>query len=283
MTHERIYAAGQLTKRRHKMRIFACCLLLLLTGMPVSADELIRQVQEELRRRNFYFGDIDGRPAAEIATALKRYQKRKGFTATGQIDEVTASSLNIPGSTATSAERPILPEVPILKSDVAREIPEAQRVALEQQAAQNIDPSPTPAPPAEEPPTAQNLTPDRVMKFVQQYLHDGEGNDVTTQTNYFAYPLEYFDHGIVGPDFVQKDVVNYLRRWPERKYTLADSVTFFASPPNDGDTLVEFDIVFSVANKEHRASGRTRNFWTIRPDGDELKIIRIGEKRLHGR
>lgn len=262
------------------MRIFYCSLLLLLTGTTLFADEQIRQVQEELRRRNLYYGDIDGRATAEIAAALKRYQTRKGFTPTGQIDQVTASSLNIQATNEAAPDRPRLPDVPVLKSDAAREIPEAQRIALERQAEQNLDPSPTPLPPAEEPSAAQSLTPGRVTRFVEQYLRDGEGSDITAQTNYFTYPVEYFDHGMVGADFVHRDVTNYVKRWPERKYALANPVTFFAAPTNEGDTVVEFDITFRVANKEHNASGRTRNFWTVRPQGDELKIVSVREQRL---
>ncbi|MFN2475717.1 MAG: peptidoglycan-binding protein [Chthoniobacterales bacterium] len=254
----------------------------MLTGTPLFADEQIRQVQEELRRRNLYYGDIDGRATAEIAAALKRYQTRKGFAPTGQIDEVTASSLNIQATNAAARSRPLLPDVPVLKSDSAREIPEEQRIVLERQAEQNGDAAPTPLPPAEEPPAAQNLTPDRVTRFVEQYLRDGEGNDIAAQAGYFAYPVEYFDHGTVGADFVHKDVTNYLKRWPERKYTLAQPVTFFAAPANDGDTIVEFDIAFNVANKQHSGTGRTRNFWTVRAQGDELKIVSIREQRLRG-
>lgn len=236
-----------------------------------------------MRRRNLYYGDIDGRPTTELATALKRYQTRKGFQASGQLDEVTANSLGIEVASTPGAEQPRLPDVPVLKSDSAREVSEALRVALERQAEQNIDLSPTPAPPAEQPPAAQNVTPDQVTKFVEQYLRDGEGNDVAVQTNYFAYPVDYFDHGSVGPDFVRKDVAAYLKHWPERKYMLTEPVTFVAAPSNDGDTMVEFVIAFSLRNKEHTATGRTRNFWTIRPEGDEFKIVSIREQRLRER
>jgi hypothetical protein len=263
------------------MRTFCCCLLLFLTGTSLLADEQIRQVQEELRRRNLYYGDIDGRATAEIAAALKRYQTRKGFEPSGQLDEVTANSLSIQAGDGAASNRPVLPDVPVLKSDTAREISESQRVALLRAAEQNVDASPSP--PAEEPPPAQNLTPDRVTRFTEQYLRDGEGNDIAAQTSYFSYPLEYFDHGVVGADFVRKDVANYVKRWPQRKYTLDGPVTFFAAAANEGDTLVEFDIVFSVANKEHSATGRTRNFWTVRPQGDDLKIVSIREQRLRGR
>lgn len=268
------------------MGIRILCLLLVFTCTAVRADEQIRQAQEELRRRNLYFGDVDGRPSSDLASALKRYQTRKGFTPTGQVDEITASSLNIRvAAIATAAAAPVLehlPDVPVLKSDSARELPEAQRIALERQAEESVDSLPTPPPPAEEPPAAQNLTPDRVTKLVEQYLRDGEGNDIDAQTNYFTFPVEYFDHGTVGREFVRKDVQNYVKRWPDRKYTLTEPVTFVAAP-NEGDTMVEFVINFDVRNREHTARGKTRNYWVIHPEGDDLKISSIREQRLHER
>jgi hypothetical protein len=258
---------------------FACWLLLLTAAVTAFADEQVRQVQEELRRRNLYFGDIDGQATPELATALKRYQERKGFTPTGQIDEVTANSLSVQLAAATTPNRSRLPDMPVLKSDSARELPAAQRIALEQQAEANVDFVPTPAPPAEEPPPSQDLSPERVTKMVEQYLHDSETDDVEAQTRYFSFPVDYFDHGQVGREFTHKDVMNYVKRWPERKYTLTEPVSFVAST-NEGETTVEFTIGFNVRNKEHVATGHTKNFWTIRPEGDELKIVSIREQRL---
>ena len=45
----------------------------------VRADEQTRRAQEELRKRNLYFGDINGQMNRELTEALKRYQTRKGF------------------------------------------------------------------------------------------------------------------------------------------------------------------------------------------------------------
>ncbi|MFL6539271.1 MAG: peptidoglycan-binding protein, partial [Chthoniobacterales bacterium] len=55
---------------------FIACLLLLFSTAQIYADEQVRQVQEELRRRNLYFGDIDGTPTPELENALRRYQAR---------------------------------------------------------------------------------------------------------------------------------------------------------------------------------------------------------------
>ena len=256
-------------------------LILVSTLSTAFADEQVRQAQEELRRRNLYFGDVDGRHTPEFAGALKRYQQRKGFSTTGTIDRETATSLNIRSiGAATVATRKPLPDVPVLKSDVARELPEAERVALETTAAAQLEASQTPPqPPAEFPQPGHDLSRERVTEFVEQYLRDAETDDIAAQTRYFAYPVEYFDHGAVGPEFVEKDVTNYCKRWPDRHYMLTEPVTF-AAGATDGETMVEFPIAFTVRNKKHTATGKTRNFWTIRSEGEELKIVAIREQRL---
>src|SRR3954471_13131232 len=119
------------------------CILLALTATVVLADEEIRQVQEALRKRNLYFSDINGQASPELGNAVKRYQARKGFPATGEIDDLTARSLNVemPGGTAGPVSR--LPDEPVLKSDLAPQLPEEKRIALQKQAEDNPDQVPT--------------------------------------------------------------------------------------------------------------------------------------------
>ncbi len=259
-----------------------CCLavLLLACGTSAYATEQVRHVQEELRKRNLYFGDIDGNNSEDLALALKRYQAKKGFPVSGMINEETATSLNVAGTTTAKAVAAApLPNIPILKSDIARDLPQAQRIALEQQAEENPDQIPFPLPPAEAPPPSQDLSPERIQDLVERYLRDAEGDDVDAQTVYFDYPVNYFVHGDKGPDFVRRDVKRYLSNWPERQYKLLESPKFMASE-REGETIVEFPISYRVQKGERRASGVTRNTWTIRPEQGELKIIGISEEHI---
>jgi outer membrane protein W len=87
----------------------------------------------------------------------------------------------------------------------------------------------------------------------------------------------------VSQEFVTKDTSNYVKRWPERKYTLTGPVTFFASDNKD-ETNVEFTIAFELRSNaratKSKAVGKTKNWWTLRPTGDELKIVAIKEARV---
>jgi hypothetical protein len=104
--------------------------VLLVTGCAAVASEEMRQVQEELRKRNLYFGDIDGKATTETEGALRRYQERKGFPASGELCPLTRKSLNL-AQLSESAEATNWPEETVLKSDAARRVSEADQKFLE--------------------------------------------------------------------------------------------------------------------------------------------------------
>ncbi|CAN5183395.1 hypothetical protein BH20VER2_BH20VER2_04700 [soil metagenome] len=260
-------------------RIFCILLALALTTGSLWADEGIRQIQEQLRKRSLYFGDINGRPSEEFVDALKKYQERKGFPPTGRVDDVTATSLNVRLAAAASVKDE-WPQEPILRSDNALELTEAQREILEASASADLSAA-TPPPPAESPAPSQNIPRERLQAMVEESLRDAEKDNVEAQVRYFAFPVDYFDHGPVDAAFVRRGTARYVKRWPQREYRLTDSVRFIAAA-NDTDTLVQFPIEFNLSSPARKATarGRTMNFWTIRPEGDELKIVSIREERL---
>ena len=276
-------AAGVVVLRLVMRNLLLLLLLLPFAGQ-LRAGETERRVQEELRRRNLFFGDVDGQATPELAAALRLYQMHKGFPTTGLIDGNTARSLGIAlpgdGAVATMASAATKwPDMPVLKSDAARDLPPATRAAIQQKAVENLNAEPSPEIPAEPPAAAQNLDPETVTNFVQSYLRANETNDLERQLDYYAFPVDYFTHGEVGKAFVTKDNRRYMKRWPERKYELGAPVKF-AAGPKPGETVVQFPISFQVRNSHHQVSGKTRNFWTIRPEGDGLKILAIREERL---
>jgi hypothetical protein len=234
----------------------------------LGADETIRQVQEELRKRNLYFGNIDGENTPEVVSSLKRYQKRKGFAVTGSVDAKTAASLHIPltasslqtGPTADSAKAPAT-------------------AALDDLDGSELDLPADPEPPAEPPPPTQELSQDRVNKFVEAYLRDGETNDVFLQAWFYQYPVEYFHYGPKDQKFVVRDIGYHVKDWPERKYELIAPPTFTAST-REGESIVEFSIAYNRRNKKRTAAGKAKYTWMVRAQGDDLRIVSIREQLL---
>ena len=70
--------------------VFQLCLVEAVWG-----DEHIRRVQEELRKRHLFYGDISGELTPSLTTAIARYQLKKGFARTGRLDSETCASLGI--------------------------------------------------------------------------------------------------------------------------------------------------------------------------------------------
>lgn len=234
------------------MRAIVClCVAVVATTSAVQADETTRHVQEELRKRNLYFGDIDGESTPELAGALKRYQQRKGFKVTGAVDGDTAVSLHVqPTVASTALSSPEEVDLPIV-----------------------------PEPPAEAPAPSQDISPDRMNKFVEAYLRDAETNDIYLQAWFYAFPVQYFQYGSVGLDFVTKDIRYHVKDWPDRKYKLTGPVTLIASG-NEGETLIEFSIDYERRNQKRATSGKAKYFWTVQSKGDDLRIVSIREQLL---
>src|SRR5687768_12346196 len=53
------------------------------------------KLQEKLKEQGFYHGQIDGKIGPLTQEALRKFQEEKGFSASGKLDEQTASALGL--------------------------------------------------------------------------------------------------------------------------------------------------------------------------------------------
>jgi peptidoglycan hydrolase-like protein with peptidoglycan-binding domain len=226
------------------------------------ADEETRQVQEELRKRHLFFRDIDGRPSLEYALAIKRYQQRMGFAQTGVADEFTLYSLGI-GEAAPPAEGATnLPDIPVLKSDAS--VPETK----------------SPRPPV---PTSREKAGDvakaEIRSFLRRYLDACQSPKPDDELAFYADRVEYYDHGVVEKSYIRNELAVYDQRWPNRKYTLGDSLRVVRTGNN---TVARVRVAFDVANNERnrKASGRTDDTINLSKRGGSLQILSIKEVRV---
>ena len=70
----------------------------------VSKDE-IRQIQEALNQKGFKAGPADGVLGPETKNALKEFQQKQGFNATGELDNQTMSALGV-STTGQAGQQP---------------------------------------------------------------------------------------------------------------------------------------------------------------------------------
>lgn len=288
------------------LRCLTAVLALAWGGVPARADELMRQVQEELRRRNLYFGDVNGLKSPRVAAALRRYQQRKGFRPTGEVDGVTLQSLSLSPAVTAAASEPASPaptagpipaagmtgatdlatpwpDVPVLRSDLGRASTEPLA---------GIEPvDPTPAPSAKPPPAAfQRGGSDEgnLRGFVEDFLKRSESNDPKAQLDCFADRVDYFDDGKVNKAFIVKETKRYNERWPIRHFALVEPLQAAGvSNPFLGMVVVSFRCRFDVRQSGHGAKGseevkgEIENTCTlVRTGPDSLRIVAIRERRV---
>lgn len=250
--------------------LFAAALLL---APAVFADEATRAVQEELRKRNIFHGDVDGRQTPAFIEALREYQQRKGFAVTGVPDEDTLRSMGISARPAVAD----LPDVPVLRSDRSGP-PGAVAVA-----------APAAAPPVTQPPPANAPAPtaEEMRAWVAKFLEACETHDVVDELTYYADQVQYFHHGTVDKEHIRRELLAYAQQWLDRQFSVAGPVKL----SKQGDhTVVRCRIRFELANAAgtRKADGQADNTFTLarRPDlsweivgHQEKRVRRSGSRR----
>ncbi len=265
-----------MTLRRYQLVLPALMMLI-----PIAlADDLTREAQEQLRGKGFYAGPLDGNAGAEFTAALRRYQIWHGLPVTGVLDMATAKVFDDENGSLRSNDLQASPDSskPVFRGDAVDNNPPPEATPASSPAAGGRSiplPSPVDTPSFE---ASSPLTTERVQKFIAEYLITGGSNDIDAQMRYFAFPLEYFEHGRVNEKFVRKDTAGYVRRWPARHYMLTDPVKVTLTSVDTA--TAEFIIAFSVQKGNRRASGRTSNRVLVRNANGTLQIIGIHERRL---
>ena len=235
-------------------------LLTLLGGHLALADEQTRRVQEELRKRHLFFTDIDGRDTIDYSVALRRYQERQGFPATGMADNQTLNSLGIGEPVPPAEGTTELPDVPVLKSDAA--LREQARAA-------------NPAPLKISAPT--EATKADIRRFVRKYLEACQSPNPQDELAFFADRVDYFDHGVVDHAYIQNELAVYDQRWPNRKYSMEDSIHV----AKDGAITVRTRFQLANPLRARKAGGKTDETFGLTRRGDSgLQIVSIKETRV---
>ena len=234
---------------------------LLCLPLAMRADEPTRAVQEELRKRKLYFGDVDGRETPSFLDAVKQYQERKGFPVTGQTDPDTLRSLGISAPTEERA----LPDVTVLRSD--------RNVSATRTAAG--------APPVSQPPPkAPPPTRAQMAEWVRRYLEACMTPEVNDELGYYANNVDYFHHGTVRKEDIGRELAAYMQQWPTRRYWLSGPVKLDTS----GDhPVVRARIAFELESLggTRQASGKVDSAFTLARRGDsQWEIIAHEEERV---
>ena len=287
------------------MKRHILCLLLLIPSVATRGDEEVRSIQEELRRRNIYFGEIDGRHSAELEEALKHYQRRKGLSATGQDDHDTLRSL---GVVARGPNEPLpkelqLPDEPVLKSDtkidVAAEAHEiaagtgisvasiapdavaAGRRSHALSAADHAIPGTGGGAKLSDQATGKSpQSPRDLQEYVIAYLRAVSRNRLEDELHFYGDRVNYLGNGWVDRRIIEHSLRKYYAHWPHRSYSIIGAIDARALP-HQGEIVVKFRTAFNLGNGTTKASGLTDNEIVINAATADPRIISITERRVH--
>ena len=287
--------------------------VLLLAGN-LHANEQVREVQEELRRRNMYFGDIDGQQTPELEKATVRYQKGKGFSPNGIEDRDTLRSLGLLPRSADEAPPKELewPAEPVLKSDTRIDVvAEAEEIAVETGVApESITPvtavleksrrlagkpplrkrsrqkravseiiAPRIASKSRDAGSDQVLDSRELARFVSRYMKAISGNDIQTELEFYGDRVNYYANGDVDRRIIERNVKRYYLRWPSRKYSIARTMTV-GTVSSRGEIVMTFLVDFTLKNRGQVVRGQTQNRITINAATSDPRIVAIEENRV---
>jgi peptidoglycan hydrolase-like protein with peptidoglycan-binding domain len=279
------------------------CFLLLFCAGAVRAQDDLRSVQEELRRRSLYFGDVNGRDSAELQEAMKRYQKRKGFTATGKADRETLKSLGlVPRSPNEPAPQELAwPAETVLPSDekinpvaVANALHEetgiapaavvpkrlARRSALAtKKVAVSNQPTSAPVAPDNRPRNSPAIAPTDLSRFVGDYFTAMMSNDIRRQVKFYADNVDYYRNGKIDRRIIEQTLRRYQARWPNRRYTMGSAIHY--GPINSrGEIVMTFPVTFTLKDGRRTVKGQTQNRLSISAATLDPRIASISEQRI---
>lgn len=66
-----------------------------ISGEAKVSEETVREVQQALKDKGLYTGQVDGKWGTKTKAALKAFQESNGLAATGQLDAETKAKLDM--------------------------------------------------------------------------------------------------------------------------------------------------------------------------------------------
>ena len=245
--------------------------MLFLCSIPrFHADDQIAAVQEKLKSRGLYYGEVNGENSNETAAAITRFQVRSGFQVTGELNEETLQSLGLePSQPVGRAADDSAPKI-----EAWRALREQDREFLKQT---------TSSQPTEQAPdqiSDVSLT-DQIRDFVAGFVVAGISSDVEAELQFYADMADYYDSGFVSKDFIRNDILRYNQKWPVRRYWLEGDIDILNGMEADR-IEVRFQIRYVVRNQQKESSGTAVKTLKLQktPDGLEITVGVGGNARV---
>jgi hypothetical protein len=115
-----------------------------------------------------------------------------------------------------------------------------------------------------------------LLAFVQAFVQSGASDRVDSVMQFYAPNVNYYDKGIVDGEFIRKDVIEFRRRWPRRKYELlSDPVAHAGRQLNQ--YVVTYRAGFALGDRGDEDRGTSDVTAVIQDDDGTYTIIAVQE------
>lgn len=116
---------------------------------------------------------------------------------------------------------------------------------------------------------------EQVRRFLEGFIDPRQSPQ--EQAARFTARADYYEHGFVGRDEIERDVERHVREWPQRRYTLA-SIDDMSADPESDRIFVSYTVDFQVSNDSRAARGQASYGVVIKDVGGEPRVESIKEK-----
>jgi len=263
------------------MRRFTVGLFILMVfgANCIAADETVSAAQTKLKDEGFFVGEPNGEFTSDTSAAVTRFQIRNGLQINGTLDQETTRALGI------AAENPEA-QTPKVGEDVWRYLRKSDQEYIERLLAAKPGRQVKPAekrvyvakPPSEGPASHDAvLGGERLNDYVGAFVLAGVNARVGSELEFFADRVEYFDQGMLNRERIQRDLEQYDRRWPERRFRLAGPLQ--VDRQSNGRLRVSFPLRYELRNASKNVKGIVRKALLLERVGDDLQIVAVHERR----
>src|SRR6516225_10281960 len=115
-----------------------------------------------------------------------------------------------------------------------------------------------------------------LQAFIAAFIQSGASDHLDSAMQFYAPVVDYYDKGVVDESFVRRDLAEYRRRWPRRRYELFGSpIAHLGSHPNQ--YTVRYSLGFLVADHQSQLRGRSSVTVTVEDNDGTYHITGIRE------
>jgi hypothetical protein len=133
-----------------------------------------------------------------------------------------------------------------------------------------------PLPAVEDPEAASEL-----VNVVEAFITAGEKDDPAARGKYLGPRVFYYGHPRTREQAV-KAIAALYRRWPQRKFSLTESLDLFEIPNHRGVYRATAVYEYKFDNGEEHLSGKSKLTCVVEHDQQGTRIIGVDEKLLNG-